>query len=636
MVKAKVAILLKNKFKFSLILIGAFVGLIILAFAIFCLYYSDKIYPNTFIGPLSLAGLTKEEAKQILKDNFAKESAQVITLNLDDKSWQLNPQDLNLTYDLDKTADALYAIGRRPSFLESIKEQFLSIFLDHQLAAVYNLQAKTLTDFLNKISQEVDMPAKDASIVFKTESLAILSEADGKKYDREGVEQQIAQIFGTLLPQNKIGLTVAVDKPKIYKKDIQAAWPQIQNFIDKTIILKSDDHNYTVSAADIAKWIKLSPSKAIESSQNEAVSAQAVKSISLITIGVDPAKIKGYIESLAQDIHLEAVDAKLRVTDGKVGVFQPSQDGLVLDKDKTLSLLSEAVSGSAKKTTINLPTKVLKPKITLTSINNLGIEELMGEGTSSFKGSPSNRIHNITVGANLFEGVLIAPGEVFSFLKILGEVSASRGFLPELVIKEDRLVPETGGGLCQVSTTMFRAAIYAGLEIVERTAHAFRVRYYEPPVGMDATIYDPAPDLKFKNDTADYILIHTKLEGTNLTFQFFGTKDGRNVEVQGPSIYDYRSPGEPVYIDDPSLPAGEVRQVERAVAGATASFNWTVTKNGQILHKKTFVSKYVPWRAKFKRGTGPVAEPVPAENPPADQQPAPAQPAPVEQPAPTN
>jgi vancomycin resistance protein YoaR len=137
---------------------------------------------------------------------------------------------------------------------------------------------------------------------------------------------------------------------------------------------------------------------------------------------------------------------------------------------------------------------------------------------------------------------LIKPEEEFSFNKIIGKVSPKKGYLPELVIKNNRTVAEYGGGLCQISTTCFRAALYSGLPITERRPHAYAVKYYNPQ-GTDATIYPPHPDLRFINDTPNYILIQTKIEGNILTFDFYGTDDGREVKIIGPYSYDKKRSG---------------------------------------------------------------------------------------------
>ena len=137
---------------------------------------------------------------------------------------------------------------------------------------------------------------------------------------------------------------------------------------------------------------------------------------------------------------------------------------------------------------------------------------------------------------------MIKPGAEFSFITTLGPVDETTGYLPELVIKPNATVPEYGGGMCQVSTTAFRAALNAGLKITERTNHAYPVSYYNPQ-GLDATVYIPKPDLRFINNTPGYILIQTKIVGTQLFFDFYGTNDGRSVTLQGPTVLEHNPDG---------------------------------------------------------------------------------------------
>src|SRR3989344_3616614 len=257
-------------------------------------------------------------------------------------------------------------------------------------------------------------------------------------------------------------------------------------------------------------------------------------------------------------------------------------------------------------TVINVEAK--EAKIATAELNNLGIKELLGRGVSNFKGSPKNRRHNITAGAVSLNGILIAPGEEFSLLKALGPVDAEHGYKPELVIKGDRTIPEFGGGLCQIGTTTFRAALSSGLPITQRRNHSYRVIYYEP-AGMDATIYDPAPDFRFLNDTKNYILFTTKIVGDDLIFEFYGTRDGRQVDLgpNPPKIYNVVSPGEPRMVETEELKPGEKKKVESAHAGADTYFKYTVTYPDGTIKEQDFYSHYIPWKEVWLVGKEPSA-----------------------------
>lgn len=255
-------------------------------------------------------------------------------------------------------------------------------------------------------------------------------------------------------------------------------------------------------------------------------------------------KIRLHVDDIARSVNRDPIDAKFQIEDGKVTTFSEPQNGIALDTEKSVEMILSALQTNQEKypQTLNLPFDVKEPAIGYENVNSLGINSLIGEGVSNFKGSTKSRIHNVTVGASRFNGVLIKPGEEFSFVKNLGEVDAEHGYLPELVIKHDKTEPEFGGGICQVSTTAFRAAIYSGLKITARRNHAYPVSYYNPQ-GMDSTVYIPNPDLRFINNTPGHILIQTSIEGTILKFQFYGTDDGRKTTIDGPKVLEKNPDG---------------------------------------------------------------------------------------------
>lgn len=263
------------------------------------------------------------------------------------------------------------------------------------------------------------------------------------------------------------------------------------------------------------------------------------------SISASRKKIEAFIDELSEKIDTDPINAKFKMEGDGTVAFTPDQKGISIDVPKSAEILHESLTKKSQfqeSKEINLAYESLDPEIKSSDVNNLGINTLIGEGKSNFKGSPKNRIFNINVATEKFNGVLIKPGEEFSFVQTLGEVDGEHGYAPELVIKQDKTEPEFGGGICQVSTTAFRAAINSGLEITARRNHAYPVAYYNPQ-GMDATVYVPKPDLKFINNTPNNILIQTKIEGTLLTFQFFGTSDGRKVEIIGPKILERNSDG---------------------------------------------------------------------------------------------
>ncbi|MEI7652680.1 MAG: VanW family protein [bacterium] len=332
-------------------------------------------------------------------------------------------------------------------------------------------------------------------------------------------------------------------------------------------------------------------------------------------IEVDERPLLKTLSELATQNDLAPRDALFEMADGKVTAFAPEKDGIKINQAMVLNqvqahLSSPGVLSGAKASEpkrIIVQSDIVKPKVTLEQSNTQGIKEVIGEGKSDYTHSIPGRIHNLLLASDRLHGVLIPRGATFSYVDAVGEISARTGYQPAYVIVNGRTELGDGGGVCQTSTTIFRAAINSGLKITEWHAHAYRVGYYEndSKPGRDATVYAPSVDLKFYNDTPSAILIEVEKDEEKklLTYRFWGTKDNRIV-----SISDIKTSGAigapaPRYQDDPTLRKGVVRQVDWAASGLTAWFDYEVTKDTKVIQKKTFTSNYRPWQAIYLVGT---------------------------------
>lgn len=312
-------------------------------------------------------------------------------------------------------------------------------------------------------------------------------------------------------------------------------------------------------------------------------------------------------------INIEPIDALFNFRDGRVIVFRPSNDGQEVDLTalkKELASKAPEIIGTTQKEkiiTIKLPILVKKAKIQTTDSNKFGIKELIGFGSSKFVGSIPNRLYNIQLAASRINGILVPPGDTFSFNSALGDVSKFTGYKEAFVISGGKTILGDGGGVCQVSTTLFRAILNSGMPITQRHAHSYRVGYYEQDSspGFDATVFSPSVDLKFKNDTPNYILIQAYTDSLNktLTFSLYGTSDNRETVVGKPVITNQTPAPPPLYQDDPNLPRGTEKQIDFAATGANVYFTRTVEKDGQVIISDKFISNFRPWQAVYLRGT---------------------------------
>lgn len=324
----------------------------------------------------------------------------------------------------------------------------------------------------------------------------------------------------------------------------------------------------------------------------------------------DKESVKQVLAVLEDNYNRPAKNALFKFENGKVINFASEVKGIELNRDEFLSRFAVAVFEIKSKPVnkkVILKKRVIEPEITLAEANDLGIEEFIGEGKSDYTHSIPERVHNVILATSKFNGVLIPKNKILSFNETVGDISSLTGYQPAYIIKEGKTVLGDGGGVCQVSTTLFRAALNSGLPIIERHPHAYRVGYYENDAkpGLDATVFAPSTDLKIQNNTPAYILIQTEIDQANnlLYFRFYGKKDNRKVELTTPVIWDVQSPPAPLYQDDPTLKKGVTKQVDFPAWGSKATFNYKVTYADGKVMKDSFFSSYKPWQAVYLVGT---------------------------------
>ena len=318
----------------------------------------------------------------------------------------------------------------------------------------------------------------------------------------------------------------------------------------------------------------------------------------------NPAAVYKYITELAKTLDVPSVEPELTILNKRAIKFTPPQNGLKTDIYTSTQNALTALQNNQESASLIVSRS--EPRTRLSDLNDLGITELVARGESAFKGSPKNRRHNIQIGVEKMTGIILSPGEEFSFNKFLGPVEEDQGFVPELVIKKEGTIPELGGGLCQVSSTTFRAAMAAGLPIKERKNHAYAVQYYSPQ-GTDATIYPGSVDLRFINDTPGSILIWPYLKDKDhLNFDFYGTKDNREVTLSKPVQYDRK--------EDGSMKATWEREVVKNGVSKKDTFK-SVYQSPALFHKEEkFVSaSTTPTAPAAEQGTGSLQIPTPKQ-----------------------
>ena len=565
------------------------------SYLLFAELYRNKIYPGVSVGQIALGGKTEEEAKNILEKKVNELNQNGLKFDYGQNEATITPIISSFNGDLAyqiiafNTDDALaraWAVGRGGNFFANLQQQWQALLFGAPIPVAATCNDDQIEKMLTDNFDQFAAPPENARLIATTTKLlgeknpivTIAAEKAGTKIDYGSAMLKMKNHLARL-DFSPIQLTAIKGIPPINQKDCASLAETAEKFLSSAALtLAYADKKWPVPKDQFASWLTV-----------------GLDSDSQAVLTLDQNKIGAYLaKTAAPRIEIPPADSRFEIKDGKVIQFSQGRNGKKIDLDQTYRNLENDFLAE-NKNTVSIAVATVTGEMSAGETNNLGITELVATGHSNFAGSPKNRVHNIAVGAAALNGLLIPPGAEFSVDKSLGEVSAKTGYLPEMTIMGDQTVPQEGGGLCQIGTTMFRAALAAGFPITARQAHSYRVVYYEP-AGTDATIYQPWPDLRFINDSANYILIQTHSSGTDLYFDLWGTKDGRVVEQTAPTIYNIIKPQPTKYVETLDLPPGQKKCTERAHNGADAFFDYKVTYPDGTVKQKRFSSHYVPWR----------------------------------------
>lgn len=577
--------------KWSLITMAVFViGFILLISVHFYveIKYDNKFLPGISIEGVDIGNMDFEKARATIDKRIDYLNTQGFVYKTANKPVIIYPKlsvvdsvdspYILVDWDVDRSLYQAQKLQQDKS-IKGLISKVKVLFFGQDFPIIYSWDRKQHLDILQASFSDLLTEKVEASFSWQGDSIKIIPEKVGQTFDYDQALKETESQIRTL--NNKdISLKTIEDKPIVTASVIQSMEEQIYSIKNRGgLYLTFEKQDWFVPNETWRQWLVIKNNK------------------DNFFISLDKDKFVDYLATsgIQGEVEIPVKEAKFNLTDGKVSEFVGSQDGRVIDVEVTINKIREVVFNLGELEVALAVTKQ-EPRVSTQDVNNLGITEILGTGESDFSGSPANRIHNINVGADTLNGVLIAPGEEFSLVTALGEIDGEHGYLQELVIKGNKTIPEYGGGLCQIGTTVFRGALASGLEITERRNHSYRVSYYEP-AGTDATIYNPWPDFKFLNNTKNYILLQTRIDGTKLYFDYWGTSDGRIASTTEPIIYNSVAPPPRKEIKTTDLEPGKIRCTERAHYGADAKFDYIVKyPDKEEPETITFYSHYIPWQ----------------------------------------
>lgn len=599
-------------------LTGGMLVLMVFALLAYQIVFLNRAYPGTQVADIPVGGMTRSQIITTVNDMAHRQLSRTVTITADNQSWTFTGQQLGMRVDAAATADRVFEIGRQGNLLADVATHWILLRTPQSIEPIFRYDSGPTNEVLMQLSQAIDYPPQNAGLHITPDGVVEVTLSQrGRRLHLDSLRSQIeAAVFETG-PQNIQAITQQV-LPAVDMEDLNAVQQQARSLLGQPFTFKFSGPDNKIN-----EW-RLQPAQLAPMLQLvEEVDTAGKTQLRLL---FDSQQLMPYMSQITQTINLTAENATVFFNDetGQLEASSPSRDGRRLDVAAALAQAEAAVAAGSS--TVELPVTLIPAEISSERLDSLGITALVSEQTSYFAGSSQGRMNNVALAASKFNGVIVPPGQIFSFNDNLGPITAEQGYDESLIIFGDRTILDVGGGVCQVSTTAFRAALFGGFELVERWPHAYRVGWYETnsEPGLDATIYTPEVDLRFRNDTEHYLLIQTETdldEGT-VTFKFYGTPTNREVIVEEPVITNITKPAPPVYEADPSLPRGTVKQVDWAKDGMDVSITRVVKDGDTVLHKDEIISKYRPWQAVFQVSPDalpPQAVPPPVPLPPSNQ-----------------
>ena len=545
--------------------------------------YEGEFLPGSKVGGVDISGLTPKQAVALFDSRWQTYIASPVVFRTPDRDWKPSAEEIGIGVDYLTPIRKAYAWGRVGGIFRRGRENAAATALSRDYPIEFTFQRGKLRRYLAGVASRYFRPVVNPSLEVQDGEIRLRAGSTGMEIDWQAAVD-LVNPPGAEAGQQRITLPVKETVPGLSTANVEHLTQTIMKMLEDPIVLDFEGKGWLLDQQTLRDALKL-----------ERLGTQIVPTF-------DSSRFEPLFDEIDSRLAIAPSDGSWEydAESERVVEFVPSIDGRKLDRGSLASGIVEGARSGNRK--VDIP--IIGVSASHSSVKDLGIENLIATGESFFFHSPSFRIHNIQVGAQILDGSLIKPGEEFSFNRYLGPIEYDRGFVDGLVIIDDSTVDAIGGGICQVSTTMFRAAFLAGLPIRERHKHLYRVRYYEHgdfPIGFDASIWQPVLDLRFVNDTEGHIMIRTVFSRrrNSLKFEFWGRRYDRTVEISGHHLSDWVDPPPDEWLIDEELPEGTTEQTEWAVKGVFAVLERRVTSATGKVSNSRFSSSFLPWPNRY-------------------------------------
>lgn len=561
------------------------------------LVYAGQIFPGVSIGGLDVSGLPPEKAAVRLSERLSYPMTGKVVFQQGSRAWVASPAELGMVFDASSSAWTAYNLGRRGNPLVALQNQIQAHRSGYQVAPVLIFDQRVAYQYLQVLARQVDQPLQEASLQINGADVIAVPGQVGRRLDIDATLNKLTAQLQSFR-DGEVPLVVQEVQPSV--SDLSGAADLARQVLSQPLQLTipnaqaGDPGPWVYEPQVLANLITLQKVQEDDRSQTE--------------ITLRPDTLRQMLSDLEPQVSRRAANARFHfdVSTGQLVAISPSTSGRVLNIEASVMAINAAVQRGEHSVALVLDEAQPAVPDTATAAQ-LGITELLPNGVQSsyFYGSHAERVQNITTAAARFDGVLVAPGETFSMGDTLGDVSLDNGYAEAPIIYGGRTIQGVGGGVCQVSTTLFRTVFFAGFPVVQRVPHAYRVSYYEQTAsgrdaslaGLDATVFFPLVDFKFKNDSPYWILMETSVSGYSLTWKLYSTYDGRTVQWDTTGPQNIVAAPEPLFEVNPDLNPGQITQTDYAANGADVTVDRTVYRDGAVYLQDQYRTQYQPWQA---------------------------------------
>ena len=580
----------------SLVALSLAIGLIGLQMAL-----EDRIVPGVSIAEADIGGLTRAEAMAALSAQYGSAEAAVYTFRAGERRWTATAAELGLSLPVDELVERAYAIGHAADGRRSLRERADAWFSGASLPLTLAFDKSVARNFIARLADEINRERQDASLSINGINVVINPGLSGRRLDQPAALAALTELVLAQSDQRDIDLAIHESPPRQW--NLEAAAAQVEIALSTPLQLVGDRPDgqmlppWVVTREQILAGLAVTLSGAGEDRRYD--------------VSVDLSAFAPFLTTLAPSLGKPSAEGRFDFdpASGQLNPLRPAREGRELDVAETVRRLEAAVFDPLNRR-VAMYFRTLQPRYPHgVTAAELGISELVSEATTYFWGSWQNRRSNIALGAGKLHGIIVAPGEEFSFNHHLGDITPEAGYLEGSVILGGATVTGIGGGICQVSTTMFRAAYSGGYAVTERNNHGYRVGYYEyagAGPGLDAAIWQPNLDLRFQNNTPHHLLIESSFLGTQdaLQFRIYSSLHWRTV-IEQPIIRDIVPAPPDAYIKAGDLALGQIRQIDYSADGADVwVYRNVFDAAGSLVKRDHVFTRYQPWQAVFEVAPG--------------------------------